>query len=182
MTQVGLLLLGPSSNWECTSSRDLFTSLNLEIPTSEHSGTRNKNYTQFAELEIRECLRRCGMMYLQRMRQHLARSRPTSPRHSTAAEPVAMTTVTTTTRASVTSHRSSTVGGVDVTSSTERSTTEPSVHRVTDEPTDSVDVMETDDEQCVCDYEYDTSTQPRLTNHVERSSSSLYISESPRLQ
>ena len=42
VTQVGLLLSGPSSNWEFTSSRDLFTSLNSEIPTSEHSGTRHK--------------------------------------------------------------------------------------------------------------------------------------------
>ena len=41
VTQVGLLLSGPSSNWEFTSSRDLFTSLNSEIPTSEHSGTRH---------------------------------------------------------------------------------------------------------------------------------------------
>jgi len=31
VTQVGLLLSGPSSNWEFTSSRDLFTSLNSEI-------------------------------------------------------------------------------------------------------------------------------------------------------
>jgi len=42
VTQVGLLLSGPSSNWEFTSSRDLFTSLNSEIPTSEHSGKRHK--------------------------------------------------------------------------------------------------------------------------------------------
>jgi len=41
VTQVGLLLSGPSSNWEFTSSRDLFTSLNSEIPTSEQSGTRH---------------------------------------------------------------------------------------------------------------------------------------------
>jgi len=43
VTQVGLLLSGPSSNWEFTSSRDLFTSLNSEIPTSVHSGTRHNN-------------------------------------------------------------------------------------------------------------------------------------------
>jgi len=42
VTQVGLLLSGPSSNWEFMSSRDLFTSLNLEIPTLEHSGTRHQ--------------------------------------------------------------------------------------------------------------------------------------------
>jgi len=41
VTQVGLLLSGRSLNWEFTSSRDLFTSLNSEIPTSEHSGTRH---------------------------------------------------------------------------------------------------------------------------------------------
>jgi len=41
-SEVGLLLSGPSSNWEFTSSRDLFTSLNSEIPTSEHSGTRHE--------------------------------------------------------------------------------------------------------------------------------------------
>ena len=40
-SQVGLLLSGPSSNWEFTSSRDLFTSLNSEIRTSEQSGTRH---------------------------------------------------------------------------------------------------------------------------------------------
>ena len=39
VTQVGLLLSGPSLNWEFTSSRDLFTSLNSEIPTFEQSGT-----------------------------------------------------------------------------------------------------------------------------------------------
>ena len=33
MTQVGLLLSGPSSNWEFTSSRDLFTSLNSWLPS-----------------------------------------------------------------------------------------------------------------------------------------------------
>jgi len=42
VTQVELLLSGPSSNWEFTSSRNLFTSSNSEIPTSEHSGTRHK--------------------------------------------------------------------------------------------------------------------------------------------
>ena len=43
VTQVGLLLSGPSSNSEFTSSRDLFTSLNSEIPTSEQSGTRHNS-------------------------------------------------------------------------------------------------------------------------------------------
>jgi len=47
VTQVGLLLSGPSSNWEFTSSRDLFTSLNSEIPTSEHSGTRHCSQLSF---------------------------------------------------------------------------------------------------------------------------------------
>ena len=42
MTQVALLLSGPSSNSEFTSSHDLFTSLNSEIPTSEQSGTRHR--------------------------------------------------------------------------------------------------------------------------------------------
>jgi len=41
VTHVGLLLSGPSSKWEFTSARDLFASLNSEIPTSEHSGTRH---------------------------------------------------------------------------------------------------------------------------------------------
>ena len=36
-------LSGPSSNWEFTSSHDLFTSLNSEIPTSEQSETQH-NY------------------------------------------------------------------------------------------------------------------------------------------
>ena len=39
MTQVGLLLSGQSLDWEFTSSRDLFMSMNSEILTSEHSGT-----------------------------------------------------------------------------------------------------------------------------------------------
>jgi len=39
-SEVGLLLSGPSSNWEFTSSSDLFTRLNSKIPTSEQSGTR----------------------------------------------------------------------------------------------------------------------------------------------
>jgi len=43
VTHVGLLLSGPSSNWEFTSSCDLLTSLNSEIPTSEHSGTRHQS-------------------------------------------------------------------------------------------------------------------------------------------
>jgi len=50
VTQVGLLLSGPSSNWEFTSSRDLFTSLNSEIPTSEHSGTRRKSWLKWINL------------------------------------------------------------------------------------------------------------------------------------
>ena len=67
MTQVGLLLSGQTSNREFTSSRDLFTSLNSEIPTSEQSGTgrsilRNAESCQWVICGKFDADFFCGMM------------------------------------------------------------------------------------------------------------------------
>jgi len=88
------------------------------------------------------------------MRQHLAESRPTSSRHVTDDEPVAMTTPTPLTSSS--SVRSSVV------TSTEPSTT---THASDDhERADSANVADNyeaqnDDEECICDYDQPTESR-----------------------